>query len=147
MVREEKVKMMSKTAIYEKGKGKKEIAAHEYYKGDFVRIRSLKAVVSASIAFALIVGIVAFYKMDDILANVFKIDYKQMAIRVLIVYVAWIFIYWLISRIVYARIYEKSRSNIIQYNYRLKKLQESDDKEMTNHAKGGVEIGNDIIEF
>ena len=54
--------------------------------------------------------------------------------------------YWLIARIIYAKRYEDSRSNIIIYNHHLKKLQEEEDKKVMK-AKGGMGIGDDFIDF
>ncbi len=146
MVREENVKLMSKIAIYEKREGKTEIPMNAFYKGDYVRLNSLKAVVSATVVFVLAAVLVFVYKLEYILANILKMDYKKLAILILAVYVIWIFLYWLIARIIYSKRYEASRSNIIIYNHNLKKLQEETRKEVVK-AKGGVVIGDDFIDF
>lgn len=146
MVREENVKLMTKIAIYEKRQGKTEIPMHEYYKGDYVRINTLKAVVSATVSFVLVFALWVVYKLDYILANVLKMDYKKMAAVIAIIYIVWILVYWLFARALYAKRYEESRSNIIIYNHHLKKLQEESGKKMVK-AKGGVGIGDDFIDF
>ena len=146
MVREENVKLMSKIAIYEKRKGKTEIPMNAYYKGDYVRLNSLKAVVSATVVFVLVAALVIVHKLEYILANVLKMDYKKLVILILAVYGIWIFLYWLIARIIYANRYVASRSNIIIYNHNLKKLQEENRKEVVK-TKGGVVIGDDFIDF
>ncbi|MCM1159499.1 MAG: hypothetical protein NC300_12730 [Bacteroidales bacterium] len=146
MVREENVKLMSKIAIYERRKGRTEIPINKYYKGDYVRLNSLKAVVSATVAFLLVVALIAVYKLDYILANVLKIDYKTVGIKILVIYGIWILLYWLIARIAYARRYESTRSDIIIYNHNLKKLRHVMGKEIVK-TKGGVVIGDDFIDF
>lgn len=146
MVREENVKLMSKIAIYEKHKGKTEIPMNTFYKGDYVRLNSLKSMVSATIAFIMIFALVVVYKLDYILLNVLKMDYKKLGIQILVIYLLWIFLYWLIARILYAKRYEDSRSNIIMYNHHLKKLQEETKKEAVL-PKGGVVINDDFIDF
>lgn len=146
MVREENVKLMSRIAIYEKRNGKTEIPMHCYYKADYVRLNALKAVVYATIAFVLLAAIVVVYRLDDILKNILKYDYKKLVIGVLLLYGVWVFLYWLIARIVYSRKYENSRSNIIIYNHNLKKLQEEAQKDVVK-AKGGVVIDDGFIDF
>lgn len=146
MVREENVKLMSQIAIYEKHDGKTEIPMHCFYKSDYVRLNALKAVVYASIVFVLIAGLTVLYRLDDILKNIFKYDYKKLIMGILILYGIWIFAYWLIARIIYARKYENGRSNIIIYNHNLKKLQEEAEKEVVK-AKGGVVVDDDFIDF
>ena len=146
MVREENVKLMSRIAIYEKRDGKTEIPMHCYYKADYVRLNALRAVVYASIAFVLVAAIVVVYRLDDILKNILKYDYKKLAFGILLLYGVWVFLYWLIARIVYSRKYENSRSHIIIYNHNLKKLQEEAEKEVVK-AKGGLLIDDGFIDF
>lgn len=146
MVREENVKLMTRIAIYEKHKGKTEIPMNEYYKGDYVRVNTLKTIVSASITFVTILAVWVLYKLDYILANVLKMDYKKLAMLIALIYLVWIIMYWLIARIVYAKRYEDSRSNIIIYNHHLKKLQEEAGKKVMK-AKGGMGIGDEFIDF
>lgn len=146
MVREENVKLMSRIAIYEKRKGKTEIPMHCYYKADYVRLNTLKTVVYATIAFVLLAAMIVVYRLDDILSNVLKYNYKKLAAVILLIYGVWIFVYWLIARIIYARKYENSRSDIIIYNHNLKKLQEEAEKEVVK-AKGGVVIDDGFIDF
>lgn len=146
MVREENVKLMTKIAIYEKRQGKTEIPMSGYYKSDYVRLNVLKTVVASTIAFALVAAAIIVYKMDYILANVFKIDYKSFGMSILLIYVIWVFLFWLAARIVYAVRYEKARPNIIEYNHNLKKLQEESQKEYLK-SMGGVVINDDFIDF
>ena len=146
MVREENVKLMSRVAIYEHNEGKNEIAMNSYYKGDYVRLNTLKAVVSATIVYIVIFAMIVMYKIDYILANILKIDYSTLVFWALIIYAVWIAVYWIASRIIYAKRYEASRSNIIIYNHNLKKLLEENQKEVLK-AKGGVVIGDDFIDF
>ena len=117
-----------------------------FYKGDYVRINALKAIVHATIAFVLMVSIVVVYKMDFFLANILKLDYKRLAMLAIIIYVCWAFLYWLIARIIYSRRYENARPDIIIYNHDLKKLFEISEKEVVK-SKGGVVISDDFIDF
>jgi len=146
MVREENVKLMSKMAIYEKRDGKREIPMSGYYKSDYVRLNILKTVVSATFAFLIVAALVVLYKLDYLLSNIFKLDYKNLAFGILLIYAVWIFVSWLVARILYAWRYEKTRPHIIEYNNRLKKLQEETHKEYLK-SKGGVVINDDFIEF
>lgn len=149
MVREKNVKIMTQIAIYEKRAGKQEIPMTGYFKGDYVRMNTLKSVVGGTVAFALILALIVLYKAEYILANIMKMDYKQLGMKALFIYVAWIFLYWLVARIVYARRYEKARKHIINYNQNLKRLQEETKKMevKTVIPKGGVVIGDDFMDF
>lgn len=146
MVREENVKLMSKIAIYEKQKGKTEIPMNKFYKEDYIRLNTLKTVMCATLVYVLIVAILVAYNIDFVLANILKMDYKQLAIILLGIYGIWIMLYWLLARIFYGKKFEASESNIVIYKHELKKLQEAAKKE-TIKTTGGVGIGDDFIEF
>lgn len=146
MVREENVKLMSKIAMYERRAGKQEIPMSGYYKRDYVRLNVLKTVVAATFAFAAVAALIVVYKLDYLLANIFKLDYKSLGIGILVIYIVWVAIYWIVARVLYAWRYEQARPNIIIYNHHLKKLQEESRKEVVK-AKEGVVISDDFIEF
>lgn len=146
MVQEEKVKLMSRIAIYERHAGKTEIPMNTFYKGDYVRLNALKSIVSATIVYVLVAALVVVYRIEYILANILKVDYKRLLAILLLGYAVWILLYWLIARILYAKRYEDARSNIIIYNHRLKKLQEQTGKEVVK-TKRGVVVGDDFIDF
>lgn len=146
MVQEEKVKLMTRIAIYEKHEGKTEIPMNTFYKADYVRLNALKTIVSATVVYVLVAALVAVYQVEYILANILKVDYKKLLTVLLLVYAVWVFMYWLIARILYAKRYEDARSNIIIYNHRLKKLQEKTGKEVVK-TKRGVVVGDDFIDF
>ena len=146
MVREENVKLMSKIAIYEKRRGKTDIPMSGYYKSDYVRMNVLKTIVMATVAFLIITATIVMYKLDYILANILKIDYGSLGMGILLIYGVWVFVYWLVARILYAVRYEKARPNIIDYNHKLKKLEEESYREIMR-AKGGVVINDDFIDF
>ena len=164
MVSKDNVKLMSKVAMYEKHQGKTEIPMNSFYKWDYARVNALGAVVNATIAFVLVAVIVIVYKMDFLLSNILKMNYKKIGIQIAIVYCIWIVLYWLAAMIVYSRKYEKARPNIIIYNHDLKKLNEAGrmetmkSKALTSKStnseaakntisKGGVVIDDDFIDF
>lgn len=146
MVQEEKVKLMSRIAIYEKHEGRTAIPMNTFYKGDYVRLNALKSIVSATVVYVLVAALVAVYQIEYILANILKVDYKKLLVILLLGYAVWVFMYWLIARILYAKRYEDARSNIIIYNHRLKKLQEKTGKEVVK-TKRGVVAGDDFTDF
>lgn len=149
MVRENNVKIMTNLAIYEKNKGRWEIPMTGFYKGDYVRLKALKSVLGATVSFLCGIGLVVAYQMEYLLANMMKLDYKQLGLKILAVYGIWVFAYWLVARVIYARRYEAARPNLIIYNHNLKKLQELTKKEeaKTTIPKGGVVINDDFIDF
>ena len=119
MINEEKVKLMTKLAIYESTKGKKQLNISKYYKRDYVRYNMFKTAVSATIAFLLLLGVYAMLNMEELLLALNDMDILKEAEKLGIFYLIFLIAYMVIARLVY----------VIQYNHNLKKLKEMYDKE------------------
>ncbi len=122
MVDEEKVKVMTRLAIYEKGDGKREIPLSKYYKGDYVKYNILKTMIFATISYWLIVACVIVINLEEILKDINNIDYVGLVTKLVVGYAAFLIVYGLITKIVYGIRYNKARPKLIVYNHLLKKL-------------------------
>ena len=66
MLNENKVKMMTKMAIYEKNEGKEMVKTAKYYKSDYVALGVLKSLITTTLAFIMIMI------LQDSLLNIWK---------------------------------------------------------------------------
>lgn len=149
MVNEDKVKLMTKLAIYESTKGKKQLNTSKYYKRDYVRYHMYRTVVAATLAYFMLLGCYVLINAEALLIRLNDMDLLQEAIRLGIFYAVFVGVYMLIARFVYARKYEKVKPDVIQYNHDLKKLKEmydKEEKEMQERRAGrSVTLDNDDI--
>ena len=143
MLNEERVKVMTKLAIYESTKGKKQLNISKYY----VRYNMFKTIVTSTIAFILLVGIIGLWKAEELLMVLNSSDLIQLAIRLGIVYVVFVVIYAVIAYIVYSIRYEKMKPDVIVFNHNLKKLKElydTEEKDLRERRTGkGVRLIHD----
>lgn len=66
MLNEEKIRWMTKASIYEKRQGRIDLGRNEYFMGDYVRLHLLKNGISLTIAYILLAGLYAVYKIEEI---------------------------------------------------------------------------------
>lgn len=123
MLNENKVKMMTKMAIYEKNEGKKMIKMSRYYKGDFVALGILKSIIASTFAFIVIVVFFVFCNMEKIVSEVNTIDYAALAKKIGIYYVVFLVVFSIIAGLVNAYQYDQSRTGLKKYLSRLNKLE------------------------
>ncbi len=123
MLNYKKIRLMTKLAVYEKKDGKEDIYLSKYYKTDYVRFQVLKAIITATIGYALIIGLIAFYKIEYLIKNAVVLDYKQIGTYVLGFYLMTITIYGLGALIIYSMKYDASRKKLSRYFKLLKKLE------------------------
>jgi len=122
MLNERKIRLMTKTAIYEKGKGKEDMKINNYGGSDYVRFNILKTVLGATVTAILIFGLVVLYKMEDVMADVMKLDFFKLGKEILVLYIIFVILYAVISLIVYQQRYYRASKRLKRYNMNLKKI-------------------------
>ena len=123
MISEQRVKLMTRLAAYEKSEGKKNESIGAYYRGDYISLQILKSVISATIAFGLIVALFVLYDTELFVSDIYKIDLMEYGKKLVIYYVAFTGVYVLISYIVYSIRYRKAKKRLKVYFNNLKRLQ------------------------
>lgn len=123
MLNENKVKMMTKMAIYEKTHDKELICHEKYYKSDYVTFGMLKSMIAATFAFILLAAVYVLCNLEYLVANINNLDYGQMGLSLAKYYISFILLYGVISFFVYSHKYEKSRSGVKKYVSRLNRLE------------------------
>lgn len=123
MLNENKIKMMTKMAIYEKNDGKKMLKNSSYYKSDYIAFGLLKTLVTTTIAYFLCVGIYLICDMENFIRSVNNIGYGNYAKIFIVLYVVMLIGFSVIAILVYNYQYESSRDELKVYFSRLNRLE------------------------
>lgn len=124
MLNEEKVILMTRLASYEADEGKRNIAIGKYFRSDYIRMQTIKSIIYATVAFAVLVGLVVLMDLEAFMGDIYQMDLIQYAKEILIWYVAFVAAYGVISFVVYTIRYRKARQHLKVYFNNLKKLSE-----------------------
>lgn len=122
MVNEEKIVLMTHLAIYEKGEGKRTMPIGKYFRGDFISLHLLRTVLSGTMAFLLGLGVYLLYFYEEMLMNLYNIDFAALAKNVIAYYIVFLVIYGLLTYIVFTIRFIKAKKSIKRYYQNLKKL-------------------------
>ena len=122
MLNNDKIKVMTKLAIFENGKGKEDIKLSKYYKRDYVRMQILNTVVYATIGYGLVLLLIGIYQSEYLIREAVKLDYQSIGIYILGLYIMTLTISILATVIGYTLKFEKSRKKLAGYNRGLKYL-------------------------
>lgn len=122
MINEEKIILMTKLAVYEKGEGKKNMEVGKYFRGDYISLHLLKTAINGTLAFVLAFGVYLLYNFEELMENLYDIDYAVFARSVITYYVIFIAIYGLLTYIVFTYRFVKAKKGIKRYYHNLKKL-------------------------
>ncbi|MBQ3036386.1 MAG: hypothetical protein IJD31_05590 [Lachnospiraceae bacterium] len=123
MISEQRVKLMTRLAAYEQKEGKKNEEIGSYFRGDYISLQILKSVISATMAFVLIVALFVLYDSELFLSDIYKIDILEYVKKLIMYYFAFTGVYVLISYVVYAIRYRKAKKRLKVYFNNLKRLQ------------------------
>lgn len=122
MIKEDKVKLMTKLAIYEQGEGKKNIPTSKYYRSDYISIKLIESAISATLVYILIVVLGVLYNIDYLSENIVSLDLVAMGKEMAMVYGILMVAYMFLSYIVYSIKYRKIKKSLDGYGENLKEL-------------------------
>jgi hypothetical protein len=122
MLNTNKVRLMTKLALYETKEGKEDIRLSKYYKTDYVRYQVIKSIICATVGYGLILLLIFIYKSESLISNAVTLNYKVIGTYILGIYIIVIAIYGLGALAGYSIKYDLSRKKLSRYYKLLKRL-------------------------
>ena len=127
MLNEDKIRIMSRCAMYEKGQGKEDLAVNRYYQGDYVRLNTLKTLIGVTVGFVLCFGLYLVLRAEYYMENIVGMDLMAFVRHVLMYYVIVLVIFAVISIVFYGWKYTDTQKRVRWYYQDLKALAEMDE--------------------
>ncbi|MFI3236891.1 MAG: hypothetical protein R3Y47_02540 [Lachnospiraceae bacterium] len=115
MIKEDRVSCMTKLAIYEKRKGKSQLPIVKYFKGDYVSLHMIQAVVFGTLGFACIYALYVLYDVENFVLNLFEQDITELVQEALLCYVIFLISYCLFCLVVEEVYYRIAKKGIKKY--------------------------------
>jgi len=120
---------MTYLAKEEKSENAEDFRIMNFYKYDYIRYNLLKNFLSVTVGYVILLGLVALYKAEYLIANVVSLDYKAIAIVVIGVYVLLLILYSVVTVWTCTAQYEKSKKHVTRFYKMLEILRKFYDKE------------------
>lgn len=122
MLNNDRIKIMTHLAFYEENEGKRLIPIGNYFRSDYIGLQLLKAVICATLAFSVVLGVYVYYDMESLLTEVYKMDIISVARSIVTAYVGAVAAYMVIGYLVASYRYTRAKNSLKQYYSELKKL-------------------------
>ena len=129
MLNEERIKLMTKMASYEANEGKKNVSIGSYFRGDYIGLQVIRAIISGTVGFFIVFGMYILYNFETIMADIYKMDLLKFGRSVIIAYLVFIVLYAAVSYGIYTYRYTRAKKSLKRYYNNLKKLSYLYDKE------------------
>ena len=117
MINEEKVKIMTKIAMYEQGEGKKYLPISKSYRSDYIGLALIKNFFLVTLGYLLVIAAVAAYFGEYLMENIHKMNLVAMGIYIVVGYVAALVLYSVLTYIQYSVKYyqaKKKRKKVLR---------------------------------
>ena len=122
MLNEEKIKLMTRMAAYEENEGKRSMQIGNYFRSDYIGLQVMKSVISATIAFVIVIAMYIFYDFESVMKEIYQVDLLATGKQILIAYVVFVGIYAVVTYIIYAYRYTKAKKSLKKYYTHLTEL-------------------------
>lgn len=115
LLNENKIKMMTKMAIYEKNEGKSMLKTAKYFKGDYIAFGVLKTVIATTFAGVILLAMYFLCNAEGMIRDINNLDYIGLAKKFALYYVIMLIVFCVIAGFVYYFRYENTRKGIKRY--------------------------------
>ena len=122
MINKRKVRLMARTAMYLKHEGVEDLPKAKYYKSDYVGLYMWLTAIAVTVAYFLILFLIACYNFEYIINHLTSINYTVLVVMVIMTYVLMMSVFLVIGYFVYSRRYTMAENGIRVYQNRLKKI-------------------------
>lgn len=123
MLNEDKIKLMTGIAMFEKREGKAIFPANRYFRSDYISSRMLRSFFSYTLCYILCVLVWVLYSIERLLNAVNLDELIVMAKTAALFYAAGLIVYLIITFLVYCKRYEYARRGMKVYVAKLKRLE------------------------
>jgi hypothetical protein len=137
VLNQEKIKIMTKLAIYEQEEGKEDLAINKYFKTDYIRFQLIKEFVCYTMGCILILMLVAMYQLEYLIINTVNLDFVMIGKFVLVIYIMVSIFYIIIASFRAITKYNNSKKNLSRYRSLIKKLNDIYAEDKVNEQQGG----------
>ena len=145
MISEEKVKIMTSLAQYEKKEGTGDLRINRYSCGDYVRMETMKVGVALVVALLLLTGIIVIFRMEDVISMMRKGTIAVPAILILICFGILFFCYVKSARRRAEKRYNEAMVRIKAYERQLEKLLEVYEEEEKEDNSPKIDIDTEEL--
>lgn len=122
MVNKRKVRLMSRTAMYEKHEGGKDLPKAAFYKSDYVSVNMWCTAIAVTVAYILILFLVIACNFEYAVSHLTDINYAILAVIVGVIYMAIMILYMLIAYFLYSYRFVEAENGIKIYQNWLHKI-------------------------
>lgn len=123
MLSEEKIKLMTKLAVYEKRTGKKLMKLTKFFQMDYVGWNMLKTGVAISVGYLMLAAVYVMYHLEQFVEEMYTMDYMALVREFASKYAVLLVIYMAAAFLFYNVKYAQGMKSLKRYQKDLKRIE------------------------
>ncbi len=121
---EKRLSRMIHLAMFEQVDGKEDLAISRFFRGDYIGLGLLKNILLMTIAYVIVVGIYVLYNFETLAVEFSTLNLQPLFWGLLIIYLLVVGIFSVLVFVIRKLRYERAVRRILQYQKKLKELDE-----------------------
>ena len=87
MLNEEKIRLMTKLAIYEQNEGKEDLPLSKYYRTDYLTLKMINSAIAMTVGYIILLCTIILINAEEILSDMVSMDLIAVGRNIIIIYV------------------------------------------------------------
>lgn len=130
MLNKKKVRLMTRMAMYESKEGKEDLKITSYQKNDYTSFETIMTVIWITVAYVIMIGIIALAFMDEIFQHMDLKGIIMMVVPAIVIYLLLVISYGIGASKFYKKKYEESNKRVKIFKHDLVRLNRMYDREV-----------------
>jgi Ca2+/Na+ antiporter len=123
MISEDKIKIMTKVAIYEESsQGQRDLEISQFEQNQYINVEMISSFMLNTVAFFLVIGLFLLLMLDKVLVFVERHGYHRYAFLLLIIYLLFIILQMAYTQVHAKKRYDEAIPRLQEYRKNLNKL-------------------------
>lgn len=142
MLNEEKIRLMTKLALYEQNEGKKALKTTKFFRNDYISKNVINSILSGIFSYLLLLLVWVLFRVEYYTEKITELNVVLMIIIAAVLFVVFMIFYLVLSYYVFSTRYKSYRKGLSEYNEDLKNLHrmyKMESKVMEEKGLGGLE--------
>ena len=129
MLDEQKIKLMTKLAFYEKTQGKEDFKISEYYRKDYTSLHVICSILWVTVGYVCLGALVVLAGLDALMSKMSAGLIITMGLAAILGYFVLVIAYAVVTSHVYNQNHRQARQRVKKYNHNLTRLLKMYEKE------------------
>ena len=115
MLSENKIRLMTKIAVYEKTEGAKNARMNAYFRGDYLSSQMLRSFLCATVSFLILLAVYCYYGFEELMLSIYSMDLMSFFGRIIVIYLLCTAAVLILTYVVYTRRYSRMQKQVQRY--------------------------------